>query len=90
MALIQTIEPEKAEGQAKEIYDFMMENAGVIPAPLQLASASPVLGCWIIIGNRFNIFPSIRIWDLGCSPVYVIWWRNNMITLSAPGLIGRC
>ena len=41
MALIQTIEPEKAEGQAKEIYDFMMENAGVIPAPLQLASASP-------------------------------------------------
>ena len=43
MALIQTIEPEKAEGQAKEIYDFMMENAGVIPAPLQLASASPWL-----------------------------------------------
>jgi len=29
MALIQTIEPEKAEGQAKEIYYFMMENAGV-------------------------------------------------------------
>ena len=43
MALIQTIEPEKAEGQAKEIYDFMRENAGVIPAPLQLASASPWL-----------------------------------------------
>ncbi len=43
MPLIQTIEPEKAAGQAKEIYDFMMENAGVIPAPLQLASASPWL-----------------------------------------------
>lgn len=43
MALIQTIEAEKAEGQAKEIYNFMMENAGVIPAPLQLASASPWL-----------------------------------------------
>ena len=43
MALIQTIEPEKAEGQAKEIYDFMKENAGVVPAPLQLASASPWL-----------------------------------------------
>ena len=41
MALIQTVEPEKAEGQAKEIYDFMQKNAGVIPAPLQLASASP-------------------------------------------------
>ena len=43
MALIQTIEPEKAEGQAKEIYDFMKENAGIIPAPLQQASASPWL-----------------------------------------------
>jgi alkylhydroperoxidase family enzyme len=43
MALIQTIEPEKAEGKVKEIYDFMQENAGVVPAPLQLASASPWL-----------------------------------------------
>jgi alkylhydroperoxidase family enzyme len=41
MSLIQTVEPEKAEGQVKEIYDFMQENAGVIPAPLQLSSASP-------------------------------------------------
>jgi alkylhydroperoxidase family enzyme len=40
MALIQTVEPDKAEGQVKEIYDFMQKNAGVIPAPLQLASAS--------------------------------------------------
>ena len=41
MALIQTVDPDKAEGQVKEIYDFMQKNAGVIPAPLQLASASP-------------------------------------------------
>ena len=41
MALIQTVEPDKAEGQVKEIYDFMQQNAGVIPAPLQLSSASP-------------------------------------------------
>ena len=41
MALIQTVDPEKAEGQAKEIYDFMQQNVGVIPAPLQLARASP-------------------------------------------------
>jgi hypothetical protein len=41
MALIQTVEPDEAEGQVKEIYDFMQKNAGVIPAPLQLASASP-------------------------------------------------
>ena len=41
MALIRTVDPDKAEGQVKEIYDFMQKNAGVIPAPLQLASASP-------------------------------------------------
>jgi hypothetical protein len=41
MALIQTVEPDKAEGQVKEVYDFMQKNAGVIPAPLQLSSASP-------------------------------------------------
>jgi alkylhydroperoxidase family enzyme len=41
MALIKTVEPDKAEGKAKEIYDFMQKNVGIIPAPLQLASASP-------------------------------------------------
>jgi hypothetical protein len=41
MALIKTVEPSEAEGQTKEIYEFMQQNAGVIPAPLQLASASP-------------------------------------------------
>ena len=41
MALIQIVEPDKAQGQAKEIYDSMQKNVGVIPAPLQLASASP-------------------------------------------------
>jgi alkylhydroperoxidase family enzyme len=41
MALIQTVAPDKAEGQVKEVYDFMQQNTGVIPAPLQLASASP-------------------------------------------------
>lgn len=40
MALIQTVEADKAQGQVKEIYDFMQKNTGVIPAPLQLASAS--------------------------------------------------
>ena len=41
MALIQTVQPENAEGKAKEIYDTMQKTAGLIPAPLQLASASP-------------------------------------------------
>ncbi len=41
MALIQLVEPDQATGQTKEIYDTMLKNAGVIPAPLQLASASP-------------------------------------------------
>ena len=43
MALIQTVEPEKADGQAKEIFDTMHKLAGTVPAPLQLASASPWL-----------------------------------------------
>ena len=41
MALIQTVSPEKAEGEVKEIYDTMQKNIGMIPDPLQLASASP-------------------------------------------------
>jgi len=41
MALIQTVKPENVEGKAKEIYDTMQKNIGLIPAPLQLASASP-------------------------------------------------
>ena len=41
MTLIQTINPENAEGKAKEIYDTMQKTVGVIPAPLQLGSTSP-------------------------------------------------
>ena len=43
MALIQTVSPENAQGDAKEIYDTMQKNIGMIPAPMQLASASPWL-----------------------------------------------
>jgi len=41
MTLIQTVNPENAEGKAKEVYDTLQKTIGVIPAPLQLASASP-------------------------------------------------
>ena len=41
MAIIQTISPEAAEGETKKIYDMMLQNVGVVPSPLQLASASP-------------------------------------------------
>ncbi len=41
MALIQTVSPAKAEGEAKKIYDIMQKNIGMVPAPLELASASP-------------------------------------------------
>ena len=41
MAIIQTISPEKAEGETKKIYDMMLQNVGVVPSPLQMASASP-------------------------------------------------
>lgn len=43
MALIQTVDPEKAEGQIKEVFDTLQENIGMVPAPMQLASASPGL-----------------------------------------------
>jgi alkylhydroperoxidase family enzyme len=41
MALIKTVDPEKAEGQVKEVFDTLRENFGMVPAPMQLASASP-------------------------------------------------
>ena len=41
MAIIQTVSHEAAEGEIKEMYDMMMENVGMIPAPMELASASP-------------------------------------------------
>lgn len=41
MTLIQTVDPENAEGKTKEIYDTMQNTIGMIPAPMQLASASP-------------------------------------------------
>jgi len=41
MALIQTVSPADAEGEAKKIYDIMQKNIGMVPAPLELASASP-------------------------------------------------
>lgn len=41
MALIHTVSPENAEGEIKEMYDMMLQNVGVVPAPMELASASP-------------------------------------------------
>jgi alkylhydroperoxidase family enzyme len=41
MTIIQTVSHEAAEGEIKEMYDMMMENVGMIPAPMELASASP-------------------------------------------------
>jgi len=40
MAIIQTVSHEAAEGEIKEMYDMMLENAGIVPAPMELASAS--------------------------------------------------
>ena len=41
MALIQTVDHEKAEGQIKEVFDTLQKTIGMVPAPMQLASASP-------------------------------------------------
>ena len=43
MALINTVSPEKAEGDMKEAYDMFMKNLGVIPKPLEMMSASPAI-----------------------------------------------
>jgi hypothetical protein len=43
MALIQTVVPENAEGEVKEIYTILQNAIGVIPTPMLLASASPGL-----------------------------------------------
>ena len=43
MALIETVNPENAEGTIKEGYDFFLKNIGVIPKPMEMVSASPPL-----------------------------------------------
>lgn len=41
MAIIKTVSPEEAQGEIKEVYDAMLQGVGMVPSPLQLASASP-------------------------------------------------
>ncbi len=43
MALIQTVQPENAEGAVKEGYEMFMEHIGIIPKPMEMMSASPAL-----------------------------------------------
>ncbi len=43
MPLLKTVAPDQATGQVKEVYDIMLEKAGVVPKPLQLVSVSPAL-----------------------------------------------
>ena len=43
MALIKTVSSEQAEGKMKEAFDMFIENLGVIPKPLEMMSASPVI-----------------------------------------------
>ena len=43
MSLLKTVKPEEAEGLVAEVYKPLMEMMGMVPAPLQLYSASPNL-----------------------------------------------
>lgn len=43
MSYLKTVSPEDATGQVAEVYKPIMEMAGMVPAPLQLMSASPGL-----------------------------------------------
>jgi hypothetical protein len=41
MSLLKTVKPEEATGLVAEIYKPIQEMMGVVPAPMQLMSASP-------------------------------------------------
>ena len=43
MSFLKTIKPEEASGPVAEIYGMAQERIGLVPAPLQLRSASPDL-----------------------------------------------
>ena len=43
MALLETVNPEKAEGEVKEAYSVFMERAGMVPKPFEMLSVSPEL-----------------------------------------------
>ena len=43
MALIATVPPEKAEGEIAQAYKPFLDTIGVVPKPLEMMSASPVL-----------------------------------------------
>lgn len=51
MALIQTPKPDEAQGKVKEILETVQKTMGVIPAPMELASASP----WMIDMKAFKM-----------------------------------
>ncbi len=91
MALIQIVEPDKAQGKTREIYDTMLKNAGVIPAPLQLASASPwMLGMvWQSIGYYsrhpnlgFGLLSSIRyLVAQQCNFAFCTGFNKNLLKM---------
>ncbi len=41
MSLLRTIKPGEAKGEAKIVYDHMIERTGKVPKPVELASVSP-------------------------------------------------
>jgi len=43
MAFIQMVQPKDAEGVIKEGYDMFEKHVGIIPKPMEMLSASPVL-----------------------------------------------
>jgi alkylhydroperoxidase family enzyme len=43
MGLIQVVDPQSAQGEIKEAFDFFEKTIGTIPAPMAMFSASPAL-----------------------------------------------
>ena len=56
MAIINTVQPDQAQGAVKEGYDMFMQNIGIIPKPMEMMSASP--GLFEIMLRRIHYMSS--------------------------------
>lgn len=60
MSYLKTVSPEDATGQVAEVYKPVMEVVGMVPAPLQLISASPnLLGLQKKVIDYYTTHPTL-------------------------------
>ena len=60
MSYLKTVSPEDATGQVAEVYKPVLEVVGMVPAPLQLISASPnLLGLQKKVIDYYTTHPTL-------------------------------